>query len=291
MATGAATELGKIAGLLTRTPNEPTPLQRRLERVGRTLLLMCLGIVAVVAALGLVQGRPWTEVLIAAVSLAVAAVPEGLGAIVTIALAIGVQRMASRNVLVRQLPAVETLGSATVICTDKTGTLTTGAMTVRELWGPDHARLLDAAAACCNAELEPDGIRGNGDATEIAILAAAPRAASTAPPSRRRARASANCRSMPSASACRSSARTGRCTSRARSTCCCRSVSRGTEGAAAANLEMAGEASGSSASRWATADEEKRAAAAGARRPRRSAANGGHRSRPPGRSRPGSGPS
>jgi P-type Ca2+ transporter type 2C len=173
VATGTATELGKIAGLLTRTRDEPTPLQRRLERVGHTLLLMCLGIVAVVAGLGVVQGRPWTEVLIAAVTLAVAAVPEGLGAIVTIALAIGVQRMAGRNVLVRKLPAVETLGSATVICTDKTGTLTTGAMTVRELWGPDHPALLDAAAACCNAELEADGVRGNGDATEIAILAAA----------------------------------------------------------------------------------------------------------------------
>ena len=96
-------------------------------------------IVAVVALLGLLRGWPLSQVFMSAVSLAVAAVPEGLPAIVTIALAIGVQRMAARHVLIRRLPAVETLGCATVICTDKTGTLTTGVMTVRELWGRDHA--------------------------------------------------------------------------------------------------------------------------------------------------------
>jgi P-type Ca2+ transporter type 2C len=173
VATGGATELGKIAGLLDRVPDEQTPLQRRLERVGRTLLYLCLGIVAVVAVLGVARGGSWIDVVMTAVSLAVAAVPEGLAAIVTIALAIGVQRMARRNVLVRKLPAVETLGTATVICTDKTGTLTTGAMVVRELWSPDERALLDAAAACCNAHLGPDGRSGSGDATDVAILMAA----------------------------------------------------------------------------------------------------------------------
>src|SRR4029078_1168964 len=105
-------------------------------------------------------------------SRAVSAVPEGLPAIVTIALAIGVQRMSERNVLIRRLPPVETLGSATVICTDKTGTLTTGVMAVRELWGPDHHALLAAAAACCDAELAEDRRTGTGDTTQITALVA-----------------------------------------------------------------------------------------------------------------------
>ncbi|MCC6811507.1 MAG: cation-translocating P-type ATPase [Deltaproteobacteria bacterium] len=171
-ATGMRTELGKIAHLLATTTDEATPLQRRLARVSQMLLYACLGIVVLVALLGLLHQRAWLDVLISAVSLAVAAVPEGLPAIVTIALALGVQRMASRHVLVRKLPAVETLGSATVICTDKTGTLTTGVMRVRELWGDDHLRLLDAAAACCDAELSADEHGGTGDPTELAILIA-----------------------------------------------------------------------------------------------------------------------
>jgi Ca2+-transporting ATPase len=172
-ATGMQTELGRIAHLLTETEDHATPLQQRLADVSRTLLYICGAIVGAVAAIGLLRGRPALEVFLAAVSLAVAAVPEGLPAVVTIALAVGVQRMAARHVLVRRLPSVETLGCATVICTDKTGTLTTGAMRVRELWGPDHTGLLRAAASCCQAELRPDGTGGVGDPTEVAILIAA----------------------------------------------------------------------------------------------------------------------
>jgi Ca2+-transporting ATPase len=172
-ATGARTELGKIAHLLETAEETETPLQRRLAGVSRVLLYICLGIVAVVALAGALRGWPALTVLLASVSLAVAAVPEGLPAIVTIALAIGVQRMAARHVLIRRLPAVETLGCATVICTDKTGTLTTGVMTVRELWGRNHERLLFAATACSDAELREDERTGVGDPTEVAILVAA----------------------------------------------------------------------------------------------------------------------
>ena len=173
VATGMRTELGKIAHMLASVTDEATPLQIQLARVSRTLMVVCAGIVVAVAATGLVRGVPALEVFMSAVSLAVAAVPEGLPAVVTIALAVGVQRMAARKALVRRLPAVETLGCATVICTDKTGTLTTGVMTVRELWGPDETRLLAAAAACCDADLGQGGQGGVGDPTELAILAAA----------------------------------------------------------------------------------------------------------------------
>jgi Ca2+-transporting ATPase len=172
-ATGMRTELGRIAHLLSTVQDEATPLQRRLAAVSHSLLLICVAIVAAVAALGLLRGVPPAEIFMSAVSLAIAAVPEGLPAIVTIALAVGVQRLAARHALVRRLLAVETLGSTTVICTDKTGTLTTGVMAVRELWGRDHLRLLDAAAACTEAELNDDERSGVGDPTEVAILMAA----------------------------------------------------------------------------------------------------------------------
>jgi len=112
------TELGRIAHLLSTAEDSVTPLQRWLARVSQTLLYICGGIVAVVALAGLLRGWPLMQVFMAAVSLAVAAVPEGLPAVVTIALAVGVQRMAARHVLVRRLPAVETLGCATVVVTD-----------------------------------------------------------------------------------------------------------------------------------------------------------------------------
>ena len=173
VSTGMRTELGRIAHLLAHAEETETPLQGRLRRLGRTLLFLAVGIVLAVAALGLARGLGALEVFLSAVSLAVAAVPEGLPSIVTIALAIGVRRMAARNVLVRKLPAVETLGCATVICTDKTGTLTAGKMAVRELWGPDQTRVLAAAAACCDAQLRSGEGGGVGDPTEVAILLAA----------------------------------------------------------------------------------------------------------------------
>ena len=133
VATGASTELGRIARLIGEAGREPTPLQRRLARLGRLLMILSMAIVGVVFVLGVLRGGSIPEMLLTAVSLAVAAIPEGLPAIVTIALALGVSRMAKRHALVRRLPAVETLGAATVICTDKTGTLTLGEMTVTDL--------------------------------------------------------------------------------------------------------------------------------------------------------------
>jgi len=132
-ATGMETELGKITGLVQSIRRESTPLQRRLEEVGRWLVYATLVIVAVVFVAGWMRGNSVLEMFLVAVTLAVAAVPEGLAAVVTIALALGVRRMVRRHALVRRLPSVETLGAATVICTDKTGTLTQNAMTVREL--------------------------------------------------------------------------------------------------------------------------------------------------------------
>jgi Ca2+-transporting ATPase len=172
-ATGMSTELGHIAHLLASAEETETPLQRRLARVMRTLLLACVGIVLLVALLGLLRGQDWFLVLRSSISLAVAAMPEGLPAVITIALALGVRRMATRHALVRRLQAVETLGSATVVCTDKTGTLTTGTMEVREVWGPDQDAVLRTAAACCDASLGPDGKEGTGDPTELALLRAA----------------------------------------------------------------------------------------------------------------------
>ena len=135
-ATGLGTELGRIAALIQKAAEAErteTPLQRRLEQFGSTLLWLALGVVAIVFMLGSLRGEPLVEMFLVSVSLAVAAVPEGLPAVVTITLALGVTRMAKRHALIRKLPAVETLGSATVICTDKTGTLTKNEMTVTKL--------------------------------------------------------------------------------------------------------------------------------------------------------------
>ncbi|HND53841.1 MAG TPA: HAD-IC family P-type ATPase, partial [Pirellulaceae bacterium] len=133
VATGMVTELGRIAGLLQREPREPTPLQRRLAELGRLLISLCLAVVLLVFLLQWFRGGAFLEALLIAVSLAVAAVPEGLPAVVTISLALGLQRMVRRNALVRKLPSVETLGSVSVVCSDKTGTLTRNEMTVRRI--------------------------------------------------------------------------------------------------------------------------------------------------------------
>ncbi|MBL9092807.1 MAG: cation-translocating P-type ATPase [Planctomycetaceae bacterium] len=208
--TGGATELGRIAGLLAQEPRQETPLQLRLADLGRVLVVVCLAIVCVIAGLLLLRGMPLIDVLLPAVSLAVAAVPEGLPAVVTVALALGLQRLVRRNALVRKLPSVETLGSVTVICSDKTGTLTRNEMMVREVFvgtrhyevsgvgygalgefrridGPsdiptpavddgDLVAALTAAALCNDAQLMNDEAgrpRLVGDPTEGALVVAA----------------------------------------------------------------------------------------------------------------------
>ena len=135
VATAMNTEIGRIAGLMEEAAaNAGTPLQQKLDSFGRILVWASLGIVALLFVLGLIRGMKFFELFMTSVSLAVAAVPEGLPAVVTVSLALGVMRMSRRRALVRKLPAVETLGSTTVICTDKTGTLTVGEMTVRALY-------------------------------------------------------------------------------------------------------------------------------------------------------------
>lgn len=134
VATGATTELGKIGALLGASERPPTPLEEHLARFGKIILVVCLAASALLFGLGMFQGhQAWPALLLTAVSLAVAAIPEGLPAITTITLGLGMLRMAERGAIVRKLPAVETLGSATVICSDKTGTLTQNAMVVRRV--------------------------------------------------------------------------------------------------------------------------------------------------------------
>ena len=173
--TGMATEVGKIASLLDHAKPPDTPLQRRLGAAGKTMGVVALVICSFIFLLGVIQQTDLLDSFMLAVSLAVAAVPEGLPAIVTIVLALGVQRMVRRGAIVRKLPAVETLGSATVICSDKTGTLTQNKMTVQNcLHASDTAeteRLLLYGALCTNVRLTKQG--AIGDPTETAIVEAA----------------------------------------------------------------------------------------------------------------------
>ncbi|MCU1282343.1 MAG: Cation-transporting ATPase, family, partial [bacterium] len=161
--TGIYTELGAIAGMLARVEPEETPLEKDLERFGQRVVLGCIAISALVFAAGFFLSKaPPRELFLVAVALAVAAIPEGLPAVTTIVLALGTTRMARRNALVRRLPAVETLGCAQVICTDKTGTLTQNAMTARKLWVggvrydvDGDPRLLDGGVRPATATGEP----------------------------------------------------------------------------------------------------------------------------------------
>ena len=206
--TGAATEMGKIADLIQSAETGLTPLQHRLEQLGKILIALSVVLTIVVVVAGVLHGQPLMDMFLAGVSLAVAAIPEGLPAVVTIALALGVQRMIRRRAIVRKLPSVETLGCATVICSDKTGTLTLNKMTVTRLWlegrtlevtGSGYApagqimddgrpadvrknaalrRLAQAAALCNNARLEQTGSgwQVRGDPTEGALLVLAAKA-------------------------------------------------------------------------------------------------------------------
>ncbi|HME86848.1 MAG TPA: calcium-translocating P-type ATPase, SERCA-type [Candidatus Nanoarchaeia archaeon] len=194
--TGMKTELGKIAHLIQDTETPPTPLQKHLKKLGATIGVIVILIAIGVYILGVLGGRNNAEVLLSALSLAVAAVPEGMPAVITIALAIGVQRMLKRKALVRKLPSVETLGACTVICSDKTGTLTKGEMTVTELYtdkksititgtgyvpeGTFSAKtnsmelLLTCGVVCNNATLQKNNTwEILGDPTEGALLVSA----------------------------------------------------------------------------------------------------------------------
>ncbi len=179
-ATGPRTELGRIATILARAEPLATPLQRRLHVFGRRLAVVVLGICAIVFLTGLLRGEPLLPMLLTALSLAVAAIPEALPAVVSVALALGARRLMRRQALIRRLPAVEALGSVTVICTDKTGTLTANQMRVERVWCPGdstaHAaagggrRLLLSAMAISHDATRDAAGHPVGDPTEVALL-------------------------------------------------------------------------------------------------------------------------
>lgn len=202
-ATGMQTEMGKIAGMMKEIEGEETPLQKRLNKLGKVLVVLALFICGVVTVMGIIRGEPIYYMFLSGVSLAVAAIPEGLPAVVTISLAIGVQRMLKRNALIRKLPAVETLGCTNVICTDKTGTLTENKMTVTKVFCDEEVfdvrgkeneelikkknvsrsalrKMLEIGALCNNVKVKKESIKIGrevleedkyiGDPTEAAIF-------------------------------------------------------------------------------------------------------------------------
>lgn len=180
--TGMKTEIGKIADLLSKEEDNTTPLQRRLASLGKFLGFGAVGICVLIFIISMFQGRDWFEMLLTAISLAVAAIPEGLPAIVAIVLAMGVQRMIKQNSIVKKLPAVETLGSVNIICSDKTGTLTLNIMTIKKCCinnnlisiddcklDDDDTKLLFEGMILCNDATSKNGTK-TGDPTEIALL-------------------------------------------------------------------------------------------------------------------------
>ncbi len=206
--TGMQTELGKIAGMIQEIGKESTPLQKKLEEFGKWIVYLCFVLVGIVFLLGILRGGKLLDMFLTAVSLAVAAIPEGLPAVVTITLALGVQKMVARHAIIRKLPSVETLGCATVICSDKTGTLTKNEMTVQAVYAggnvfqvtgegftpkgefilnkrqinpddyPDLINALNTGVLCNAAQLvkDKDGFKIVGDPTEGALLIAAAKA-------------------------------------------------------------------------------------------------------------------
>jgi len=169
-AVGMQTEVGRIAGMLNESAEQTSPLQHQLAKTTKILSFGVLGIALVLFVVGLIRDPAnWLDAFMTSVAIAVAAIPEGLPAVVTIVLAMGVQRMSKRNAIIRNLPAVETLGACQIICSDKTGTLTLNRMTVKKTYGDDEA-LLIRCMALCNDTIEADGAL-LGDPTETALVA------------------------------------------------------------------------------------------------------------------------
>lgn len=187
-ATGSNTEVGKIAGFIAQEDDEITPLQKKLNELGKYFTIIIIVVAAIMFGIGIYEGRELFEMLLTSISLAVAAIPEGLPAIVTIILALGVQKMAKRKAIIRKLPAVETLGSTEIICSDKTGTLTQNKMTVLQAYigqqmqakeqalesMPDYELFLQVMALCNDTKITQEGQQAEpdliGDPTETALV-------------------------------------------------------------------------------------------------------------------------